>query len=96
MSATPERLTTRFKMLFSTGDLSTSIPLAILAFFQLYFLTDVARLRPDYAAWSVLIPRLWDAVNDPLFGMISDRLRTRWGIKICTICTSPLVLANAV
>ena len=79
MSATPERLSTRFKMLFSTGDLSTSIPLAIIAFFQLYFLTDVARLRPDYAAWSVLIPRLWDAVNDPLFGMISDRLRTRWG-----------------
>jgi len=66
-------------MLFSTGDLSTSIPLAILAFFQLYFMTDVARLRPDYAAWTVALPRLWDAVNDPLFGIISDRLHTRWG-----------------
>ena len=43
------RLSRRFKMLFSTGDLSTSIPLAILMFFQFYFLTDVARLRPDYA-----------------------------------------------
>jgi GPH family glycoside/pentoside/hexuronide:cation symporter len=74
-----ERLSTRFKMLFSTGDLSTSIPLAILMFFQLYFLTDVARLRPDYAAWAVALPRLWDAVNDPLFGLLSDRLRTRWG-----------------
>jgi len=73
------RLTTRFKMLFSTGDLSTSIPLAILMFFQLYFLTDVARLRPDYAGWAVGLPRLWDAVNDPLIGLISDRLRTRWG-----------------
>jgi GPH family glycoside/pentoside/hexuronide:cation symporter len=79
MSATPKRLSTRFKMLFSTGDLSTSIPLAILMFFQLYFLTDVARLRPDYAGWAVGLPRLWDAVNDPLFGMLSDRLRTRWG-----------------
>jgi len=74
-----ERLPTRFKMLFSMGDLSTSIPLAILMFFQLYFLTDVARLRPDYAAWAVALPRLWDAVNDPLFGLLSDRLRTRWG-----------------
>jgi len=73
------RLPTRFKMLFSTGDLSTSIPLAILMFFQLYFLTDVARLRPDYAGWAVALPRLWDAINDPLFGLISDRLRTRWG-----------------
>ena len=73
------KLPTRFKMLFSTGDLSTSIPLAILAFFQLYFLTDIARLRPDYAAWAVALPRLWDAINDPLFGIFSDRLRTRWG-----------------
>lgn len=72
-------LSTRFKMLFSTGDLSTSIPLAILMFFQLYFLTDVARLRPDYAAWAVAVPRIWDAINDPLFGLLSDRLRTRWG-----------------
>jgi GPH family glycoside/pentoside/hexuronide:cation symporter len=23
--------------------------------------------------------RIWDAVNDPLFGLISDRIRTRWG-----------------
>jgi GPH family glycoside/pentoside/hexuronide:cation symporter len=69
----------RIKLLFSTGDLSTSIPLAILMFFQLYFLTDVARLRPDYASWAVGIPRIWDAVNDPLFGLLSDRIRTRWG-----------------
>jgi GPH family glycoside/pentoside/hexuronide:cation symporter len=48
-------------------------------FFQLYFLTDVAGLRPDYAAWAVGIGRLWDAVNDPLFGLISDRIHSRWG-----------------
>ena len=69
----------RTKLLFSTGDLSTSIPLAILMFFQLYFLTDVAYLRPDYAAWAVGIPRIWDAINDPVFGLLSDRIRTRWG-----------------
>jgi len=74
-----DSLSRRTKLLFSTGDLSTSIPLAILMFFQLYFLTDVAGLRPDYAAWAVGIPRIWDAINDPLFGLYSDRIRTRWG-----------------
>ena len=74
-----DRLPLRQKVLFSTGDLSTSIPLALVMFFQLYFLTDVAGLRPDYAAWAVGIGRLWDAVNDPLFGLISDRIRSRWG-----------------
>jgi GPH family glycoside/pentoside/hexuronide:cation symporter len=74
-----QRLSRRLKVLFSTGDLSTSIPLAIVMFFQLYFLTDVAGLRPDYAAWAVGLGRVWDAVNDPLFGLMSDRIRTRWG-----------------
>jgi len=69
----------RTKLLFSTGDLSTSIPLAILMFYQLYFLTDIAGMRPDYAAWAVGLPRIWDAINDPLFGLISDRIRSRWG-----------------
>lgn len=73
------RLPLSKKLLFSTGDLSTSIPLAILMFFQLYFLTDVAGLPPAYAAWAVGISRLWDAVNDPLFGLWSDGIRTRWG-----------------
>lgn len=78
-NSSPVMLPRRTKLLFSTGDLSTSIPLAIVMFFQLFFLTDVAGLRPAYAAWAVAIPRLWDAINDPLFGLISDRIRTRWG-----------------
>jgi GPH family glycoside/pentoside/hexuronide:cation symporter len=48
-------------------------------FFQLYFLTDVAGLRPDLAGWAVGIGRIWDAINDPLFGLFSDRIRSRWG-----------------
>lgn len=69
----------KLKLAFSTGDLSTSIPLAILMFFQLFFLTDVAGLRPGLAAWAVALPRIWDAINDPLFGLLSDRIRSRWG-----------------
>ena len=74
-----DKLPLRTKLLFSTGDLSTSIPLAILMFFQLYFLTDIAGLRPGLAGYAVGLPRIWDAINDPLFGLISDRIRTRWG-----------------
>ncbi len=73
------RYSTCWKLLFSAGDISVSVPLAILMFYQLYFMTDVAGLRPDYAAWAVIIGRFWDAVNDPWFGIISDRLKTRWG-----------------
>lgn len=74
-----DRFSAGWKMLFSCGDLSVSVPMAILMFFQLYFMTDVAGLRPDYAAWAVIIGRIWDAVNDPWFGIVSDRINSRWG-----------------
>ena len=72
-------LTRRFKLLYSVGDLSTSAPLAIMAFYQLYFLTDVAGLRPDRAGLAVIIGRIWDSINDPIFGLLSDRIHSRWG-----------------
>jgi glycoside/pentoside/hexuronide:cation symporter, GPH family len=75
----PGTLSLRTKLLYSSGDLSVSMPLAILMFFQLYFLTDVAQLRPDLAGWAIVIGKIWDSFNDPIIGLISDRIRTRWG-----------------
>lgn len=70
------RFSTGWKLLFSCGDLSVSVPSAIFMFFQLYFMTDVAGLRPDYAAWAIGVGRVWDAINDPWFGIIIDRIRS--------------------
>jgi GPH family glycoside/pentoside/hexuronide:cation symporter len=50
-----------------------------MAFYQLYFLTDVAGLRPGRAGLAVAIGRVWDSINDPVFGLLSDRIRSRWG-----------------
>ncbi|MBM3153378.1 MAG: MFS transporter, partial [Chloroflexi bacterium] len=43
------------------------------------FLTDVVGLDPRLASIGALVGVVWDAVNDPLVGMLSDRLRSRWG-----------------
>ena len=79
MTTETKNLPRWFKILFSTGDLTTNSFQAIILFYQLYFLTDVAGLRPGYAAWAIAIGRLWDAINDPLFGVLSDRIKSRWG-----------------
>jgi len=47
-------------------------------FFALY-LTDVVGLEPRLASYGALVGVFWDAINDPLVGMLSDRLHTRWG-----------------
>ena len=91
-------LTVAQKVLFSTGDLSTSLTLAIQTFFQLYFLTDVARIPPSSAAWIVGITRLWDAINDPLIGFYSDRVRSKFGRRrvLLVYGSIPLGVAFAV
>lgn len=67
------------KIAFGSGDLGTAITAGILGFFRLIFMTDVAGLNPATAGTILLIGRVWDAINDPIIGTISDRLNTRWG-----------------
>jgi len=47
--------------------------------FQTNFYTDVFGLAAGTAAAIFLIARLWDAVVDPIVGVLADRTRTRWG-----------------
>ncbi len=74
-----EKLPVWTKIAYGSGDLGTAITAALRAFFLLFFLTDVARLSPAAAGTILLINRLWDAINDPVVGWLSDRTTTRWG-----------------
>lgn len=47
--------------------------------FLALYLTDVVGLEPRLASFGALVGILWDAVNDPIIGILSDRLQTRWG-----------------
>lgn len=89
-----EITTRRRQVAFASGDLTTSAPIAILAFFQLYFLTDVAGLGPALASWPIVISKIWDAFNDPLIGVIADRVSSRRGRRrVLMIGAAPVVSA---
>jgi len=91
------KLPVKTKLLFSTGDLSSTLTLAIQTFFQLYFLTDIARIPPATVGWIIGITRMWDAFNDPIVGMLSDRIRSRMGRRRVLLAygSIPLGLAFA-
>ena len=75
-----ETLTLWSKLAYAVGGLAHSVgPGTIVAFWYLFFLTDVAGLAPSLAGLTIIIGGVWDAVNDPLIGWLSDRTRTRWG-----------------
>jgi len=75
-----EKLSFRSKLAYGLGDVAQAVgPGTMIPFWYLFFLTDVARLKPGLAGLTVLIGGIWDAINDPLVGLLSDRTRTRWG-----------------
>lgn len=68
------------QLAYGAGDLGPAITANLLAFFLLYFFTNVAGLNAGLAGSVLLIGKVWDAVNDPIVGMLSDRTRSgRWG-----------------
>ncbi len=47
--------------------------------YTMFFYTDVIGFAPAAVGMLILVARIWDGVNDPIFGFIADRTRTRWG-----------------
>lgn len=78
-SISTEKLSFLTKLAFGAGDLGPAIVAAINGFFLNAFLLDVAGLRPAMAGTIFLLAKIWDAVNDPIIGALTDRTKTRWG-----------------
>ncbi len=47
--------------------------------YLMLFYTDILTLSAGAISLIMLIARIWDAINDPMMGNITDRTRTRWG-----------------
>ena len=78
-SQTSEKLSLWRKIGYGVGDIYGGGTSTILSFYYLVFLTDVIRLNPALAGTVILISKVYDAITDPLEGVISDRTRTRLG-----------------
>jgi GPH family glycoside/pentoside/hexuronide:cation symporter len=67
------------KFLYGSGEWGISSIGMMRSIFYAIYLTDVVGLEPRLASFGALIGIIWDAVNDPIVGYLSDRLSTRWG-----------------
>lgn len=64
---------------YGMGDMYGGGSFLIISTLFIYFLTDVVGLSPLLAGLVVLVGKAWDAVSDPLMGLISDRTKSRFG-----------------
>jgi len=67
------------KLAFGAGDWSVSSFGTLRQIFYAIFITDVVGLEPRLASVAALVGIIWDAVNDPLVGVLSDRVKSKWG-----------------
>jgi len=81
------------KWMYGSGDLGFSITSTIIGFYFLFFLTDVVGVNIKIAGLAIFIGRTWDYINDPLFGYISDRTRSRWGRRRPFLLFGPIPFA---
>lgn len=78
----PEKLSLSTKLAYGAGDLGPAITANLGVFFALFFFTNVAGLSPGLAGSILMIGKIWDAVNDPMVGVLSDRTTSRWGRRL--------------
>lgn len=73
------KLSVKEKIGYGLGDTASNLYFQMFINFLLFFYTDVFGIPAAVAGTLFMVARLWDAVNDPLMGIISDRTNTRWG-----------------
>lgn len=67
------------KIAYGMGDVGCNFSWMFVGNFLMIFYTDVFGIGMSAVATLMLVARIWDAVNDPLIGALSDKTRSRWG-----------------
>lgn len=69
------------KVSYASGNLGASLLYNAFATFALTFYVDKKYIGLDGVLYGIAIAiyGVWNAINDPLLGVLSDRTRTRWG-----------------
>ncbi len=95
-----KKLPLREKISFFFGNFGTDVAQNFIRSYFLVFMTNILHIDPGVAGTILLISILWDAINDPLMGMIADRgKQTKWGKyrpyilkSIVPLCVSIVVM----
>lgn len=78
-SATQSALSLREKIGYGLGDAGGTVVTCLITNFLTFFYTDVFGLTPALVGTLFMVLRVFDAVSDPVMGVIADRTHSRWG-----------------
>lgn len=73
------KLPMKVKLGFGVANLGDTVITEFVGAFLIFFLTNVAGVRPALAGTIVFIGVIWDAISDPIIGTMSDRCTLKAG-----------------
>ena len=73
-----KKLSVLTKIGYSFGEIGSQCSWTLISSYLTVFYTDVVGLTPVAISAIMLIARIWDAVNDPMFGAIAENTHTKW------------------
>ena len=78
-SETSQTLSTKEKVGYGLGDTASNIFFFGVNAWIFFYYTEICKIPPATVGTLLLVPRLWDAISDPLMGALADRTRTKLG-----------------
>lgn len=78
MSRTKE-FSAKERFTFAAADLWGGGGQTVISVLYLVYLTNVLGVHPGLAGTTLMFAKIWDAVIDPVLGVVGDNTRTRWG-----------------
>ena len=73
------KISVKEKIGYGLGDAAANFIFQTMLVFQLAFYTDTFGITAAAAGTLFLVVRVWDAIFDPLMGVVADRTNTKWG-----------------
>lgn len=74
-----EKINFKEKVGYGFGDFASSMFWKLFSMFLMIYYTDVVEISPASVGTMFLLTRLWDGLNDPIMGLVSDRTKTSMG-----------------
>lgn len=79
MDISQKRLSKVTLFAYGLGDFASNLCWTFIGSYLSVFYTDVVGMAPAAASAIMLIAKIWDGVNDPMFGAIAERTNTKKG-----------------
>lgn len=79
MKSNNQKLSILEKIGYGSGDAAVNVVISSMFLIITFFYTDVYGLKATDMALMFLLVRLIDAITDPLMGLITDKITTKWG-----------------